>query len=98
MIVLIIVAMLATVAVQGPGDYQITKPDRVNQMGPNKWQYMIYTVKITYLDGTQDIKECHDLSEVPLDNVKEMKVIRKEDELDETHPPRKSACTKHGIC
>ena len=38
---------------------------------------MILTVKVTYVDGTMDLKECHDLSEIPLDNVVSIRVIRK---------------------
>ena len=41
---------------------------------------MIYTVKINYTDGTCDIKECHDLSEIPLDNVESIRIIREEEE------------------
>ena len=47
---------------------------------------MLLTVKVTYLDGTTDIKECHDLSELVLDNVDNIKIIRSEDESDTTHP------------
>jgi hypothetical protein len=39
MIIIMLVAMLATVAATGPGDYVTTgseKPVRVNEMGPNK--------------------------------------------------------------
>lgn len=39
MIIVMIVAMLATVAATGPGDYTVTnkdRPHRVNEMGPNK--------------------------------------------------------------
>lgn len=57
---------------------------------------MILTVKIIYKDGTDDIKECHDLSELCLDNVQEVKIIRKEDEIDTTHPFRKSRTTGGG--
>jgi hypothetical protein len=57
---------------------------------------MLLTVKIVYTDGTTDIKECHDLSEIPLDElnkiVAEIKVIRKEDEADTTHPRSKRCC------
>lgn len=42
---------------------------------------MIKTVKITYTDGTTDLKECHDLSEICLDNVVTIRVIREEDEV-----------------
>lgn len=57
---------------------------------------MILTVKVTYLDGTTDIKECHDLKEIKLDNVDTVKVIRKEEETDCTHPPKKrKPCCPH---
>jgi len=46
---------------------------------------MILTIKVEYLDGTSDIKECHDLSELVLDNVKSIKVLREEDELDDSN-------------
>lgn len=36
------------------------------------------TVRIIFLDGSEDIKECWDISEIVLDNVKEIKVIRNE--------------------
>lgn len=57
---------------------------------------MIITVKINYVDGSCDIKQCHDLSEIALDNVKSIKIIREEDEADTTHPCRKPTgkCTK----
>lgn len=35
-------------------------------------------VKVTYLDGTMDIKECLDVSDICLDNVFEIKILRKE--------------------
>lgn len=41
---------------------------------------MIYTVIIKFIDGTSDMKQCHDLNELPLDNVDQIRVIRKEDE------------------
>ena len=41
---------------------------------------MLYTVKIEYSNGTTDIKECHDLSEIPLHNVESIKILREEDE------------------
>lgn len=37
MFIVIFIALFATVAIQGPGDYQITKPERVDQVGPQKW-------------------------------------------------------------
>ncbi len=55
---------------------------------------MIKTVKITMKDGSIDIRECHDLSEIPLDNVDNIKVIREEDEADTTHPRTKSCCIR----
>ena len=42
---------------------------------------MIKTVIVKYVDGTMDLKECHDLSEIPLDNVVSIRVIRNEDEV-----------------
>ena len=36
------------------------------------------TVRIFYKDGTEDIKEVHDVSDICLDNVTEIKVIRNE--------------------
>lgn len=39
MIIFMVIALLTTVAIQGPGDYVVTgseKPVRVNEMGPNK--------------------------------------------------------------
>lgn len=37
MIIVMIVAMLATVATTGPGDYTVNNsPVRVNELGPNK--------------------------------------------------------------
>lgn len=42
---------------------------------------MIKTVIVKYIDGTTDIKECHDLSEIPLDNVVSIRVVREEDEV-----------------
>lgn len=41
---------------------------------------MIYTIVIKYTDGTSDVKECHDISEIPLDNVEQIRVVRQEDE------------------
>jgi len=41
---------------------------------------MIYTVKITFIDGTMDIRDCHHLSDIVLDNVQSVKIIREEDE------------------
>jgi|SoiMethySBSTD1v2_1073268.scaffolds.fasta_scaffold4566811_2 hypothetical protein len=41
---------------------------------------MIYTVRIVYVDGQEDIVECHDLSEIPLDDVESIKIIREEKE------------------
>lgn len=46
---------------------------------------MIKTVIVKYLDGTTDIKECHDLSEIPLDNVVSIRVIREEDEVNHSN-------------
>jgi len=46
---------------------------------------MILTIRVEYLDGTSDLKECHDLAELVLDNVKSIKVIRKEDETDDSN-------------
>lgn len=43
---------------------------------------MILTVKVTYIDGTTDIKECHDLSEIIIDTVESIKIIREEKESD----------------
>lgn len=42
---------------------------------------MLLTTKVTYIDGTTDIKQCHDLSEIPLDNVESIKILREEDEV-----------------
>jgi hypothetical protein len=53
---------------------------------------MLLTVKIFYLNGETDIKECHDIKELNLDNVESIKIIREEDEIDTTHPFRKSKC------
>jgi hypothetical protein len=39
---------------------------------------MLITVKIEYLDGTTDIKECWDISDICLDNVKDITIIRSE--------------------
>lgn len=39
---------------------------------------MLLTVKITYLNGTSDIKECWSVDEICLDNVSEITVIRTE--------------------
>lgn len=36
------------------------------------------TVRIIYLDGTEDIKDCWELSDICLDGVKEIKTIRNE--------------------
>lgn len=36
------------------------------------------TVRIIYLDGTEDIKDCLDISDICLDGVKEIKPIRDE--------------------
>jgi len=55
---------------------------------------MILTVKITYLDGTVDFKECRDLSEIPLDNVSTIRVIREEDEINHANVN----CERLGIC
>lgn len=55
---------------------------------------MILTVKVTYSDGTTDIRECHNIEDIPLDElnkiVTSIKVIREEDEIDTTHSYRKS--------
>lgn len=55
---------------------------------------MILTVRVIYLDGTEDIKECHELDEICMDNVDTMLVIRSEDESDTTHPKRISNTNK----
>jgi hypothetical protein len=36
------------------------------------------TVKLIYLDGHEDIKDCWDISDVCLDGVSEIRVIRDE--------------------
>jgi hypothetical protein len=36
------------------------------------------TVRITYLNGTEDIKECWNLDDICLDGVESIKVIRNE--------------------
>ncbi len=46
----------------------------------NSRNIMIYTIVIKYTDGTSDVKECHDISEIPLDNVEQIRVVRQEDE------------------
>lgn len=51
---------------------------------------MILTVRVYYTDGTDDIKECHELSDICLDNVDTMVIIRREDEADTTHPRKLS--------
>lgn len=38
------------------------------------------TVRIFFLDGTDDIKCCNDLSEICLDNVDRIKIIRQDTE------------------
>lgn len=53
---------------------------------------MLLTVKLNYLDGTTDIKQCHDIKELILDNVDTIKIIREENEADTTHPCIKSTC------
>lgn len=54
---------------------------------------MIKTVKVTYTDGTSDIRDCHDINDIPADElnriVESINVIREEDEADTTHPCRK---------
>ena len=54
---------------------------------------MLFTVKVTYLDGNTDIKECHDLNEIPLDNVCTIKILREENEVDDSN-----ANCKHFVC
>lgn len=39
---------------------------------------MLLTVKITFKDGTSDIKECWSLGEICLDNVINLIIIRQE--------------------
>lgn len=39
---------------------------------------MLLTVLITFQDDTTDVKECWDVSDICLDNVKELKIIRSE--------------------
>lgn len=46
---------------------------------------MIKTVVVKYIDGTVDLKECHDLSEICLDNVASIRVIREEDEVNHSN-------------
>lgn len=36
------------------------------------------TVKITYKDGTTDLKDCWSVDEICLDNVLDLKIIRNE--------------------
>lgn len=36
------------------------------------------TVRIIYTDGTDDIKSCNDISELCLDNVSSIKIIRED--------------------
>lgn len=55
---------------------------------------MLKTVKITMKDGSVDIRECHDLSEIPLDNVDNIKVIREEDEADYPSDHAKQCCLR----
>jgi hypothetical protein len=44
----------------------------------NKRGIMLLTVKIIYLDGSCDIKECWNVDEICLDNVKDITIIRAE--------------------
>jgi len=39
---------------------------------------MLLTVLITFNDETTDIKECYDVSDICLDNVKTITIIREE--------------------
>jgi hypothetical protein len=38
----------------------------------------VLTVRIVYLDGTEDVKECLDVSDLVLDGVDYIKIIRNE--------------------
>ena len=59
---------------------------------------MIKTVKITYSDGTTDIRQCHDINDIPPDElnkiVTDIKILREEDEADTTHHRSKQCCSR----